>query len=38
MININQSSLAEGIGYQPGEEIGRYEVIARIAIGGQSII
>ena len=38
MANTNESSLAEGIGYQPGEEIGRYEVIARIAIGGQSII
>ncbi|MCP4375890.1 MAG: serine/threonine protein kinase, partial [bacterium] len=30
--------MAEGIGYQPGELIGRYEVITRIAIGGQSII
>ena len=38
MVNTNKSSLAEGIGFQPGEEIGRYEVIARIAIGGQSII
>ncbi|MDP6544004.1 MAG: protein kinase [Phycisphaerae bacterium] len=38
MANTEESSLAEGIGYQPGEEIGRYEVIARIAIGGQSII
>ncbi len=38
MINSNESNLAEGIGFQPGEEIGRYEVIARIAIGGQSII
>jgi len=38
MANTNESTLAEGIGYQPGEEIGRYEVIARIAIGGQSII
>ena len=38
MANTNESSLAEGIGYQPGEEIGRYEVVARIAIGGQSII
>jgi tRNA A-37 threonylcarbamoyl transferase component Bud32 len=38
MINSNESSLAEGIGFQPGEEIGRYEVVARLAIGGQSII
>jgi len=38
MANSNESSLAEGIGFQPGEEIGRYEVISRIAIGGQSII
>jgi tRNA A-37 threonylcarbamoyl transferase component Bud32 len=38
MINSNKSNMAEGIGFQPGELIGRYEVIARIAIGGQSII
>lgn len=38
MANSNESNLAEGIGLQPGEKIGRYEVIARIAIGGQSII
>jgi tRNA A-37 threonylcarbamoyl transferase component Bud32 len=38
MDNTNESNLAEGIGYQPGELIGRYEVITRIAIGGQSII
>ncbi|MDP6633653.1 MAG: serine/threonine-protein kinase [Phycisphaerae bacterium] len=38
MINSNESNVAEGIGFKPGEEIGRYEVISRIAIGGQSII
>jgi len=38
MINSEKSNLAEGIGFKPGEEIGRYEVIQRIAIGGQSII
>ncbi len=38
MINSNKSNLAEGIGFKPGEEIGRYEVVDRIAIGGQSII
>jgi len=37
MVN-DESNRAEGIGYQPGEKIGRYEVVVRIAIGGQSII
>jgi len=37
MVN-GESNRAESIGYQPGEEIGRFEVISRIAIGGQSII
>ncbi len=36
--SANGSGKADGVGMKPGDKIGKYEVVARVAIGGQAII